>query len=149
MTAPTDKPVAQTPTQTVPWDGVCWVLGNPDGTVYEDDRGYPEPHLHTEEEIRKLIADVGEDPAGQCVPLRLTAPCVEIACSECGYVYDEDDEGIGHWESRDEAVKALKGDWLFGDGAAYCPNEDCVEAARALVVEEIPNQTAITIPAES
>lgn len=128
MTAPIDKLVAGDSTQ--PWDGVCWIIANPDGTEYEDERGYITPHFYTEAAARTFITDAGEDPVSQCAPRRLAAACVTVRCVECDYSHDEDDEGVTHWESREHAVKALT-DWQFIGPHAWCQECKSPEAGEA------------------
>lgn len=106
----------------------CWTLVMPDGSEPEDD-GYGIPHFDTEADARKYLADVGENPIGQCIPQRLAAPCVELECVRCGYRFDEDDEGVACWESREQAEKELAGEWTFVGDDAFCSNEDCAKTA--------------------
>lgn len=104
-------------TKTAP----CWVLTNADGEDLDQDGV---PHFPTEEKAaehaRRTDPWAGwETPAG-FKPRQLDHVCVILACSCCEYVYDEDEDGICHFDSPDEAEKALAGFWEFTGGVAKC-----------------------------
>lgn len=81
-----------------------------------------------------------------------TVKVIEIRCALCSYVYDEEGEGIGCFDSPEKAVKAVLMDgWeQLQDGRVICADdlsEDHVQARAenkpAEPVEQIPGQTAI------
>jgi hypothetical protein len=58
-------------------------------------------------------------------PRQLDHVCVTVECSCCEIIFDEDGDGVVHWENLAEAEKALKGAWKFTNGVGTC--EVCVE----------------------
>jgi hypothetical protein len=124
-----DKPVA-TARPIPPADtDRCWVVVKADGTDPDDD-GYSSPHLRTEADIRHFLSGLGEHPMSQCVPKLLDQPCVTVECA-CGYRYDEDDEGVIHFEDQAQADEAVKGNgWTVVDGQPACP--ECTPQAKAV-----------------
>lgn len=93
----------------------CWVLTNEDGTDLDQDGV---PHFPSEKHATEEAAKIEGDEVFK--PRRLDHLCVTLACSCCEYVYDEDEDGIAHFDSRAEAEKMLAGFWEFTGGEAKC-----------------------------
>lgn len=87
--------------------------------------------------------------------------CVEIRCNVCGYVLDEDEDGIRHFDTRAEAVemaeyvdwtataKAVSDGHSTFDGYAICSTEDAVhDAARHWLAVRVPTCGA-QVPADT
>ncbi|MER6575783.1 hypothetical protein [Nonomuraea sp. NPDC001023] len=96
-------------------DTPCWVLTNEQGTDLDQDGV---PHFPTEKHAADEAAKIEGDEVFK--PRQLAHLCVTAACSCCDYIYDEDEDGIAHFDSLGEAEKALAGFWEFADGKAKC-----------------------------
>ena len=102
-------------------DTACWVLTNSDGEDLDQDGV---PHFASEQKAAEYAARPGDyvlpDVSPGFKPRQLDHLCVTVACSGCGYVYDEDEDGIAHFDDRAEAEKALAGHWKFTRDEALC-----------------------------
>ena len=96
-------------------DTACWVLTNEDGTDLDQDGV---PHFPSEKLAAEEAAKIEGDEVFR--PRQLAHPCVTLACSCCDYLYDEEEDGIAHFDSREEAEKMLANFWDFNDGVAKC-----------------------------
>ncbi|MEU4224337.1 hypothetical protein AB0F17_08590 [Nonomuraea sp. NPDC026600] len=96
-------------------DTTCWVLTNSDGEDLDQD-GIPHfpSEKHAEEEAAKIEGDEVFKPR------QLDHPCVIVACSCCEYIYDEDEDGVCHFDNLAEAEQALAGHWKFTRDEALC-----------------------------
>jgi hypothetical protein len=92
----------------------CWVLTNDDGTDLDQDGV---PHFPTETVAAENASHLADEVFN---PRQLAHLCVTVACSCCDYLYDEDEDGIAHFDSFEEAAKMLAGFWEFADGEAKC-----------------------------
>jgi hypothetical protein len=96
-------------------DTACWVLTNENGIDLDQDGV---PHFPREKIAASEAAKIEGDEA--FTPRQLAHPCVVVQCSCCDYLYDEDEDGIAHFDSREEAEKMLAGSWEFAGGEAKC-----------------------------
>lgn len=96
-------------------DTACWVLTDGVGDDFED-FGEGVPHFPSEKHAAERVSALADG----FKPRQLDHVCVIVACSCCEVVYDEEEEGVAHFESRDEAEKMLAGFWDFTDGVAKC-----------------------------
>lgn len=89
-----------------------------------------------------------------------TVRVIEIRCALCGYVYDEEGEGVACYESKEQAVKAVLMDgWeQLADGRVICADdldeghvqaraEDRAAKTPPQPTEQIPGQTELTVTA--
>lgn len=81
-----------------------------------------------------------------------THTCVEIRCNVCGYIHDEDDDGIRHFDNRAAAIEqvgyygwtataeTIADDTAVFDGYAICSTDDAVhDAARHWLSTRMPS----------
>lgn len=74
--------------------------------------------------------------------------CVEVQCDECGYFFDEDNEGRQHFDVNGDAIAELtRYGWQLIADTLYCDGDDCKDAAakakRDKLPDEIPGQLDI------
>lgn len=93
----------------------CWVLTNSDGEDLDQDGV---PHFPSEKHAEEEAARIEGDEVFK--PRELSGSCVTLACSCCDYLYDEEEDGVAHFDSLDEAEKLLAGFWEFAGGKAKC-----------------------------
>lgn len=96
----------------------CWIVRR-EG---ENDESANERHYYTEQAARDEAQDL-TDNGETATAERLPEPCVTLTCQGCDYAVDEDDEGIIHFESHEQAR-----DYVIGAGG-----EGVVFAGDALV----------------
>lgn len=136
-------------------DQPCWVV-TPDPPL---DDGPGDRHFTTEAEARQYAADMTSDDTDDYGPGRRRVwnvthrdkPCATLTCDgeDCGYVFDEDDEGIVHFDDAEQAHRSQTSSnpmvpaWRFAtDGRAWCCECDPPENIHRL--PEIPGQLALT-----
>lgn len=116
MTITTDRLAATTKTSEKP--GNCWVLTDEHGADH-DDYGLVVHHASVSAALSWAVSEEIEGYA----PRQLDKPCMVIRCTCCGYVFDEDEDGIVHFEDLGEARKVLAaadGGTVADDGTAKC-----------------------------
>jgi hypothetical protein len=134
------------------YEGKCWRLEYADGKpVNEFD-----PHFDSEE-AALAAAPRYTDPDHKAVPVPVQEPdgCF-VAESACGYVYDEQGEGIEHWDSAEDLLRHLvdkKGYRPGPPGQLRCPKSYC-EVCDAMpeppaVEEPLPGQLALAVGGEA
>lgn len=106
----------------------CWIIRRHG----ESDESANERHYFTEQHARDLAATVAKEGETRLTIEQLDTPCITLTCQGCGYVIDEDDEGVVHFESIKEAHEyavGLLGDEIVfaGDLLARC-GPDCTGA---------------------
>ena len=90
----------------------CWIIRR-EG---EDDESANERHF-TEAEARREAEHLTDD--GETVTVeQLDQPCVTLTCRGCGYVIDEDDEGVVHFRDVKEAHAYVVGSY-GGEGVVF------------------------------
>lgn len=99
----------------------CWIIDRLPGAA--------EPHFKTKAAAvadLRLLRKHDEDRAADAVARQLDAPCWTIRCDgECGYVLDEDEDGLVHFLSADEALRTVR-DWewrLIDHEHVLCPDD--------------------------
>ena len=127
--------MAETKTETT---APCWVLTNDDGPSEE--------HFRTEEMAADFATRCLE---GAWTSHRLDHVCVTVSCEGCGYVYDEEGDGIAHFTGLVEAEKFLPDaegwvhtpeGWLCQPcGAGEC---DCADSGVRHAVISVVAETA-------
>lgn len=95
----------------------CWVLTNDVGDDLEQDGA---PHFPDEKHAAEYASRAYVEVPPGFKPRQLDHLCVTVECSCCEYVFDEDEDGVVHWESLAEAEKGLKDFWEFADGVTRC-----------------------------
>lgn len=96
-------------------DTACWVLTNETGADFDQDGV---PHFPDEKHATEEAARIEGDEVFK--PRQLGHLCITLACSCCEYVYDEDEDGVCHFDDLAKARKLLEGFWGFTDGQAKC-----------------------------
>ena len=126
----------------------CWVVVKADGRPvgYEDS----EPHFDSEADAIEALPGfaVEGDPAP--VVKRLDALC-SSAVAACGYVYDEEGEGVEHWPSAEDLhAHLLTLDWRdLPDGQMHCSADpgvcdECDVLTPTPTGPEIPGQAELS-----
>lgn len=95
-------------------DQRCWIVRRQGEGISAEERHYTEQQAR--EEAETLNAD-GEPATVE----QLTAPCVELTCQGCGWRVDEDDEGIIHFESIQQAREYVTG--IGYDGVVFAGDQ--------------------------
>lgn len=109
-------------------DEPCWIVVHPDGRpaielFFEENL----LHFDTADEATKFITNAryADDPEPDVRPHQLAEPCW-TAVAACGYRFDEEDEGVTHFESRSQAAETvLRCDWRVRDGVLRCGDDLC------------------------
>jgi hypothetical protein len=84
------------------------------------------PHFLTLEEAVESAARYKVDRLGTPKPEQLSVPCVDISCSDCGYVLDEDDAMNYHFQP-DEIEDSLQAwEWKVDGDKHLCP--ECISS---------------------
>jgi hypothetical protein len=102
----------------------CWVLVRANGDVVDEDER--EPHHDTQAEAVKAAPGYAREGEPAPKPKPLIDKCY-VATAECGYRFDEREDGIHHGPDRD-ALQAmlLHLEWRPGpDGAMGCGDKQC------------------------
>ncbi|TDD31673.1 hypothetical protein E1287_25775 [Actinomadura sp. KC06] len=93
----------------------CWIIRRPG----QSDEAADERH-YTEQQARdeaRILTDDGETVTVE----QVLAPCITLRCQGCGYWVDEDDEGVVHFESDEQAHEYVLG-WNY-EGIVFAGNE--------------------------
>lgn len=115
--------------------GPCWTVVDESGAPYHEDHT---PHLDSAAQALasitgilddhfRLNGDDGElDPPPNLTPQQEPANCWRVECDHCGYLYDEDDEGVYHMPPFTEtAALMVDMNWIVDGDIAVCPTCAC------------------------
>lgn len=105
----------------------CWTLIHADGRPagFEDS----EPHFDSKADALKAAPTYGDVDIPDPTPKVLAGLC-STATLACGYCYDENGEGVEHWDSADQLrTHLLNEGYRPGEnGSLRCPaGHDCDE----------------------
>ena len=104
---------------SAPTAEACYVLTLPNGALVGDPQN-GEAHFPDEATARERAPQFG-DAAREATPKRLDAPCVELTCKGCDFTFDEDEEYVFHFESREDALTSARDfGWTVRDGETFC-----------------------------
>lgn len=144
-------------------DHNCWILVDVDGKPYDPSHTDEYPHYTSKDDAEKGYASItrrdhlipDDDPDDEKVPLLVPVeqdtPCY-ILTTVCGYVLDQEGDGICHEDDPGSLVSwALGMGWaILGDGRMVCCTDPdaCAKCAAALAllpppVEPTPGQLSI------
>jgi hypothetical protein len=89
------------------------------------DTGDSIPHYLTAEKAAEAADRFHLAPLGTPRPEQLTAPCVSVSCTGCGYVLDEDDAMIHHFLPGEVEAALKDWEWKVDGERRLCPK--CVK----------------------
>jgi hypothetical protein len=130
---------------------VCWELRRPNGDPEygpdADDRPHYRDHAQAIESYESANRWLTQGERGPVMtPYSMENPCWMLMLL-CGYVYDEDGDGVMHAEDKRDLIKAAKlaGFRTLSGGAMLHPAKDC-EECDALFAGGPPPPAVISAP---
>lgn len=86
-------------------DTACWVLTN-GVDDYRDEEGGA-PHFPSEDRATEYVTWSGSEALIELKSRQLGYVCVTVSCTCCEVVYDEEEEGVVHFDDMPKAEKFL------------------------------------------
>ncbi len=97
----------------------CWIIDRLPGDT--------EPHFKTEDAATRRLGEIRDDDrVADAIVRQRDVPCWTIRCDgECGYVIDEDEDGLIHFADADDALRTVRDwEWMLVDHEhVLCPED--------------------------